>query len=510
MTIKDIIYIINSIENNFQVENWKINGIHSWPIVRSYLAEGLRNEIVELHEYKSKYKSVVIRLFNRLLLGLIYLIKSKILDYKNDQKIKGKYNILFLTNTTFRRSKIKAKWYDIYTFPIIEEFAKIGMKSYVLELSLNYTEKFPRYNKTNLIEFKRDIYYLFQIIISKLSRKKNIIEMVGYDQIQKYMKNNHCKIKMPKIDYFTKRIRNLQYKAKYYSNYIKRTKCTVGIVNGYGSDDGMAFCLACSKSKIISIEIQHGMISEFMPRYGSWHKVPEYGYELLPNIFWTWSDYETKFINEWAAKHSNYHRAIEGGFFWSNKWRNGLFEDLVNSAKTKIYKKESLKRKFIILVTLQSIEFEPCWLKNAMVNSPENYYWLIRFHPSYDNVKKRQLFYKYFVDNKFYRFNIEDSTTLPLMAILNFTNVLCTSFSSSVLDAKFLNVRSVVYHSYGIEHYKYEIKNGWVEGALTEKEFSKTLKSLENKDNNKMDKSNLKNIDSESVIELVNNIKLMS
>ena len=70
---------------------------------------------------------------------------------------------------------------------IIEEFAKIGMKSYVLELSLNYTEKFPRYNKTNLIEFKRDIYYLFQIIISKLSRKKNIIEMVGYDQIQKYI-----------------------------------------------------------------------------------------------------------------------------------------------------------------------------------------------------------------------------------------------------------------------------------------------------------------------------------
>ena len=507
MTLKNIIEIINLIERNFPVENWKINGIHVWPCIRSYLAETLRDKIVELHEYKEKYNLKILSLTNRLLSGLKYSIESKLLDNKNDQKLKNKYNVLFLTNSSFRRSKIDGKWYDIYSYPIIEELTKIGLKSYVLELSRNYVNRYPRYNETNLIEFKRNVFYLLEIIKSVLKRKKNTIEMVKFEQLENFLHKNNFKINVPELNYFVNKILKIQYKSNYYENYIRKTKCTIGIVNGYGSDDGLAFCLACSKVRIKSIEIQHGMISEMVPRYGKWSKVPESGYALLPNIFWTWSEFEAKFINEWATKHRDHHRALKGGFFWANKWRNGEYDQLIKSAKNKIFKNVCTTDRFIILVALQSIEFDPTWLKKTMLNSPDHYYWLIRFHPSYDNDEKRNIYYKYFAENKFTNFEITHATNLQMMAILKLSNVLCTAFSSSVLDAKFMNVPSIVYHTYGAVHFKNEIQNGLTNVALTEKSFLKALLNVEKKETNTKKVNNTNETNKNLLLTLINDIK---
>src|SRR5690606_28068781 len=67
----------------------------------------------------------------------------------------------------------------------------------------------------------------------------------------------------------------------------------------YYNDEMLAMNYAAAKSKVISIDMQHGTQGPLHFAYASWTKQPSDGFDLLPSIFWCWDKESALTINEW-------------------------------------------------------------------------------------------------------------------------------------------------------------------------------------------------------------------
>ena len=75
----------------------------------------------------------------------------------------------------------------------------------------------------------------------------------------------------------------------------------------------MGLLLAAKRNGIRTIDIQHGVQSENDFLFSSWTNIPTNGYELLPDIFWCWSNVEKENIDKWTVNSDNLYSAFTGG-----------------------------------------------------------------------------------------------------------------------------------------------------------------------------------------------------
>lgn len=159
----------------------------------------------------------------------------------------------------------------------------------------------------------------------------------------------------------------------------------------YYSLEGMALCLACRKQGIPSIDIQHGIQGSGHRAYSRWTKVPQNGYELLPTLFWCWSDYEAETISDWGEIAGNQHKAIVAGNPWLDKFQEFTKSDVFR-AESKEFDKLIANKQKVLLVCLSGIpsfgvgldEF----LLDTMKNSAPSFLWLVRMHQENYHIKK--------------------------------------------------------------------------------------------------------------------------
>ena len=130
MNVEKIIKIIYDIENKFKVEEWVIDDIHIWPLIRIDIMFNLHfMNIPNLqNEINTKYK---VNQGINMLKGLYKYLYYSNVDYERNDKI-SKVKALFLSDTD-TRVKIDNKWYDRSCDPFIEYFNKKGINSILLE-----------------------------------------------------------------------------------------------------------------------------------------------------------------------------------------------------------------------------------------------------------------------------------------------------------------------------------------------------------------------------------------
>ena len=136
------------------------------------------------------------------------------------------------------------------------------------------------------------------------------------DQVRIAIKNNDLAKELPEDKFFIKQLSNLRAKAFIYK-FILKNQCKIWNYYRICLQDGLSFCLACHSLNIKSIELQHGVISEEMPRYGKW-KIPISGYQMLPNLFWCWSRSDYDLISRWANKTDSHNVIMGGNLFLPN------------------------------------------------------------------------------------------------------------------------------------------------------------------------------------------------
>jgi hypothetical protein len=214
---------------------------------------------------------------------------------------------------------------------------------------------------------------------------------------------------------------------------------------------GFAAILAARAAGAVPVDVQHGVIGRFNDAYAGWTRVPADGFDLLPEMFWTWNAADTESIEEWSrgCAHAHRARALGNPYLWL--WaKDGAGVCAAGSAPAFAARAEKE-----ILVTLQPLaRFAPFYarLARAILTGPSSWRWLIRRHPTAAPDPDNPL-------ETLSAPNVERARAdaLPLPVLLRHADAHVTAGSAATLEAAAFGVPTLIgladtYAEYGVLH----------------------------------------------------------
>ena len=479
--------IVNDIEEKFPVDEWIINDIHVWPLIRAQLVSQMDFFLNKKLVHRSRPGLTALRNIRRtfdITASFVKYLYAFISDRKCNDKIVGRnIDALFLTHCT-NRVLVNKYYYNKMVDPIIDRLDEQQFRNIVLEITWNGQYYIPRYKSSKYIQPYLD-YLLFKNKIPLIKKSFGNSQLSRFNDFVKYLDGLNLRLIIPDIRSIKKVVAIISDIASFFKKIIIQTSPAVGLSTQYYGWDGMALNLACREAGIISVDIQHGIQNDLHWAYGRWMRVPEKGYELLPEIFWCWSETEAEVIKKWNKKVKKYHRPIVVGDLCLNKWLNGD-SDIVRNYDVKVFDIQQKHIKSIqILYTMQDETIPPLILE-AIRESSDFCFWWIRCHPTL--IDKRPKIHRSLGDFGLNNSNIEEASTWPLYALLRHMDIHITGWSTTVIEASAFNVPSILIHELGSEFFAEQIDNGMALYAYNSQEVVDAILALGNYKTEKIEK----------------------
>jgi hypothetical protein len=445
MNAKRVIEIINLIEQEPDIINWKYKDLDFWPILRLEIYMALSIDLMKM----SKNNGNASRL-KSLITGNLKFPFKYFRDFTKNSNFQKK-DVLFLSDG-ISFTKVNGKYFEKFIDSLKFEIDNMNLTSLRLDPFHNYHT--PRFSPSIFIQPFLDL-----IIINEFLRRRseNEFDKKNSEIVFSIFKNhNLSKFNSVVEQAFVKS--KLIYKISlYFEKKLKKIQPKIVFVVWYYGVYGASMILACRRLSIPTVDIQHGVQGDLHAAYGSWLNVPKHGYNILPNYFWCWSKDEMNVINKWNNSIEN-HEAIVGGNVLLEKWNSKEYPFVIEFEK--VYNQLNLTG-LNILVTLSPGISTPEVLDNlfkVIADKQYQYNWLIRLHPNMLNEKDKVI-----ADLKKYKIKkyvLDEVTMLPLYTILNNTDLHITHSSSTVIEASILRIQSIIVNEYGKELYEKQIKEG--------------------------------------------------
>tara|TARA_A100001015_G_scaffold321098_1_gene450116 strand:+ start:2690 stop:4216 length:1527 start_codon:yes stop_codon:yes gene_type:complete len=455
--MQDSIEVIKKIENKIKPSDFIVSGVNIWPLYRFYIADKFRVKSLNIPSSNLTGEGETKNIF----FVISAMFKGLISNIRLITTIKRK-DVVFLSHSNFQRFSLDDQMFDPYCYPVMEELNKIGLSSEIYQVGVSTNTK-QSYKKTINVEEAVTFWYFLLAPFMTLAAKfktfvfhKNRLSLM----VNKAIMDLNYDFTIPNDSFFIERSARLTVKSWFFEYLIKRHKAKFGVLVGYGTQSGLAFNLACSKKGVKTIELQHGMVSQSLPRYYGWTNVPSKGYEFLPDVFWCWNKSEVSSVYEWTNKATK-HRALPHGNIYlqqREKYASQQSKKIVTDFRNATNSFEK-----ICLVTLQAPNVEPDWLLEAILASPPSTFWLFKFHPA--DLKKASRISKiknYFNKKDLDNFDLEfaNNPSLNIYDCIDVADNVVSAFSSTLLEALMLNKIPVVIHSEGLVHYSNYVSSG--------------------------------------------------
>ena len=473
MNRKEVMSFMLEVEQMFPVDEWAIDKVHIWSLIRVQLAfridDSLNNRgqkaITSAHASGDR----ALASFAKLKLVSMFR-KVRFLVSKTKQNIVSRYYVLrtkidkksdfnkarvFISNFSHYRVFVNDKWYSKFTDPLVDYFKSKHIPCLTLEFTDSVAYQTNRYNEDSIVNYA----HFLNIDRQQLKKKSELnIALKDYEEFLNFAesrlgKNNTEYLQLDSIIEQTKYL--LALKENFKQLLLNSQAKLVFLVNYY-EIKGMALCAACDELKIPSIDLQHGIQGDIHIAYGNWSKTPPEGFATLPAIFWNWNQNQASSIDRWA-KYSRKHSSLVGGNLFLQKSSNNekLKSDRYSLELEKIKDADTIN----ILFTLQP--FEGCLSDRFLEvhqNSPRNWRWLFRLHPrqSLDDPIVELLKHKY----KNAKSEIDFISNCPLNILLEHIDLHVTQFSSVVLEAEHFGIPSVCLHPNSLNLFEAQINNG--------------------------------------------------
>jgi len=447
MNLAEQMDFIKRLEARYPVEEWTIDGILVWPMIRVTFAEDMFAR--QFRSAPAAHSSARHRdpSFQTILAHTWGYLKAYSKDHRGNDRLKGQVDYVFLTNT-LRRQKLMGHYYDRICDPVIDNLRRKGKKVTVLEMTADHHFLYPRHNPSIWLQLKADHQNLFRRIRSRGAKPSPQVSLTGWEAFRQEIAPMVTSIDdydLPAIIDKTLRLRD---RADLFKKLLMQARPQTAFADSFYAEAGMAFCLACRELDIPVIDIQHGVTGEYHRHYASWTRVPAAGYQLLPAIFWCWTEEDARVIENWSAGNSR-HRAVVKGNPWLMMWKAG------DSQITSWYDariEERFGDKTLILITLQSHLSDYGlfdWLIEAMQHGDENWQWLVKLHPK--NRNEIQVIEARLKSCGVMNADVKTATEFPLPALLRHVKVHITGYSTSLLDALEFGIPSIITHESGRE-----------------------------------------------------------
>ena len=464
MKIDDIMNLINELEKKFPVERWVIDSVHVWPLIRFHFFFGFFDyhfcgKTVLPLPMGTSFKGDTIR--SEIVFGILQSIWgfacSQIIDSKKSLRANKQFDVLLL-NYNIYMTLVNGAWYSRLCDPFVDYLSKKGMSC--LMLTAGYEYSIPRLTKSMFIQ----PYLTLFRIIGMLNRNSEYEKLEQFMELENYVKKSGLfSESLSLIKPVRQRIKQIIAIEKYFKQILMKTRPKAVFVTCCYSTESMALILACHRLGIPSIDIQHGFQGDLHIAYGQWNCLPEKGYELLPTIFWCWSELEASTIKKWNKCNASVHQPVVGGNLFLQRWITNDDDIVKTYDKIMSDLKSKTKDCIYILYTLN------CNTKNELqdmvdiikgVNNSglRSYFW-VRLHPI--TISHKEEVRSILKENRINNFELDNATGLPLYAILRHMDIHITELSSVVIEAESFHVPSIVVREVGIENFPTQFLSGW-------------------------------------------------
>lgn len=451
---EDIIKLLQSIESKFSVNDWKIDGICIWPIIRVSIYAKIWSRQKENREIAKCGAGLVKKYTN---------ILGKFID-KNIFRIetqKRHVDAVFLNNTGCRRY-VDGVWIDVFCDPIIAELEKRGMKSCVYEWNNSFV-KSPVVGRScniqgrlNVLKVKSKLEALLFVHDCRFPDFEEINSELGYLLDEK------------EIIYQGRLIYNIK---TFFLEKLKTIRPKLAFTTIYYNEISMGFTLACKELGAVTIDIQHGMQVGNNPAYTGWINMPTLGFELMPDVFLVRSARERENIKKWFVNGN----VLISGDLWLNLWKSDSNE-YVYRYDLMIRKWKGLGKK-LILYTLD-YDLIPQIMKDTIKDTSDSCIWFIRLHPAdIQNLQKR----KWELNGLDAVYELDCASKWPLHAWLRNVDLHITEYSGVVLEAEQFGVPSIVTSEGEKKLFEEHIRAGYARFANTKEEIIQLICKMKKK-----------------------------
>lgn len=452
MKSSEVMATIAYLEKNFPVQDWSVNGIKIWPLLRIYASSDWINRSQFQNSLFTQAPKSSLENLKEVLLTARNLWRASANDKEKAQKI-ALAEILFLSDgVSF--SKVNGKWMEKFCDPIRSVFSEHGISSLML---CPYNKAFvPRQSPSAFIQPALDL----KRIEGKFRKKLKFFGKVNARDLHAldlYLETLNLPGRVSMSEWIAQLIPLFLSYRNYFSSLIEKVQPKLVFLVSYYSVEGMALISVCRSKGIPTVDIQHGVQGALHRSYGQWESVLE-SLELLPNVFWCWRQADVESIQKWAQLSNGKHFAIAGGhpFLFLDQF----VKQRVFCSDYEKWVKERSPDALRILFTLSGLETDDKLreiLEFLSALDSRNFFWL-RCHPI--NIEQRKKLKVILQECQFKWVNVEDATTEVLPVILRHSDIHITNESSTVIEAEALGIPSVILSDYGAELFQTQLQRG--------------------------------------------------
>lgn len=435
MNREEFVDWVNSLENNYPINEWRIEGVHVWPLIKVKLLFYSGKSNLK----KSKGLSKWAKLFKSFIGTFSYI----------NLTLKSKSNSptsFFCIAPHFRFLNNNKVYLNRYYNQSINEILNSGSQDFRI---FDYGESTTDYKDS--IDFPKKTIFLGTLKYFALMQRDLILLFKGrkndWPRFEDFISDINDKIgpNLINANSITRQFVYIEKLKNIYTKLLLKHNVTEVYILCYYVSEMYAMALASNKLGISSCDIQHGGQGNLHLAYSGFNKIPENGYNLLPKKFWVWDKASFVEIQKWVSKQKFHEVFVKG-----NPWIEYCIQE---------FSSEIITNRKIILYTMQPIgsELLDKYIIEAIKETPMDYIWWLRLHPR--QLQSKTDLKNYFETNGLKeKVNIDDAINLPLPAILSKCHVHLSKFSGSILEAYMMKVKSIIISDIGVKSFPEVVK----------------------------------------------------
>jgi len=467
-TVKEIFDIIFSLEEKYDLNHMKIQGVYVWQLVRVYVYLEISKKIGVLGLAQQGKLTLKDKIFS-----FLPFIKNSVFS----NPLSGNYHKDILIFDHPRRVIHEGEYKDIYSYFLIDDL--IDTDSINTECNYEVIES-PYLNK-HYSKKENYIKYSDRILIGSYIQKKLInlefksFEMDKISNLQRKIVSNF-NIEINLFDIIKNHILDFKYYYKKYDElFKKRTPKYVFVVVAY---ENQAMIAAAKDNKVEVIELQHGTISKYHLGY-NFPNPKDKNLKYFPDKILSFGEY-WKTIANYPIDKKN---IISFGF----PYLDDTCKSYINNAKNKnqiLFISQGVIGKYLsnfACELVEKLEKNGKYGKNREEENNKNnekYNIIYKLHSgeysnwenNYKNLKKA---------NELSNFTVVDNSSTPLYEFLSDSEYQVGVSSTAIYEGLLFNCKTFLVDLPGVENMNTLIDKNYVKKIKDTDEFIDSISKFE-------------------------------
>jgi hypothetical protein len=217
----------------------------------------------------------------------------------------------------------------------------------------------------------------------------------------------------------------------------------------------MALNMACKIAGIPSVDYQHGLQGVYNYQYTYYH-TDQHGYHLYPDFFWVWHKTNADVIRKWFG-HTPHQPVVGGNLFLKKiKEKKGV----VLSANFDELRDKARGKKIALVAVYPEGEIFPEVILNALQESPDSVFWLLRLHPTKNLPEFVDPIEEHLLHRGLSNCEVRQASSMPVFDAIGMADCVVATVSTLLVEGLCFGKKGFTTSSIGQDIYKEYIERG--------------------------------------------------